>query len=81
MNWLTICTKEHYSWGNGSVRYAIEFSAEVYEIMIVYVMKIYDMNMKFYMQECLKVSALKCIWTLYDDIIIILFMKVCIFAS
>ena len=40
------------------IRYAAEFSAEAYEVMIAYVMKIYDMNMKFYMQEYLKVSAL-----------------------
>ena len=35
------------------IRYVAEFSAEVYEIMTVYVMKIYDMNMKLYMQECM----------------------------
>ena len=35
------------------IRYTAEFSAEAYKVM-----KIYDMNMKFYMQECLKVSAL-----------------------
>ena len=35
------------------IRYTAEFSEEAYKVM-----KIYDMNMKFYMQECLKVSAL-----------------------
>ena len=29
------------------IRYAAKFSVEVYEIMIVYVMKIYNMNMNF----------------------------------
>ena len=40
------------------IHYAAEFSVEAYEVMIAYVIKIYDMNMKFYMQEYLKVSAL-----------------------
>ena len=31
------------------IRYAAKFSTEAYEVMIAYVMKIYDMNMKFYM--------------------------------
>ena len=58
MNWLIVCIEEHYSWENGSIRYAANFSAEAYEVMIAYVMKNYDMNMKFYMQEYLKASAL-----------------------
>ena len=70
----------HYLRGNGLIRYAARFSVEVYELMLVYVMKIYYINMKFYMQDCLEVSALKCIWTLYDDMVMILYMKVCIFA-
>ena len=39
--------------GNGSDRLCCQILAKVYEIMIFYVMKIYDMNMKLYMQECM----------------------------
>ena len=38
--------------------YAAEFSTEAYKVIIANVMKIYDINIKFYMQEYLKVGAL-----------------------
>ena len=40
------------------IYYIAEFSTEAYEVVIAYVMKIYEMNIKFYMQEYLKVSTL-----------------------
>ena len=57
IGWLSVLKSTIHGETN-LIRYVAEFSAEAYEVMIAYVMKIYDMNMKFYMQEYLKVSAL-----------------------
>ena len=57
IDWLSIL-KSTFHGETNLIRYAAEFSIEAYEVIIAYVMKIYDTNMKFYMQEYLKVSAL-----------------------
>ena len=49
------------------IRYTAKFLAKVYEIMIVYVMKIYNMNMKFYA----RMFDSKCAKNAYENIMVI----------
>ena len=85
--WLTIFWNSTIHREANLTCYAAEFSTEVYEIMRVYIIRIYDMNNyiitnmeNFYMQECLKVNAYKDIWAFYDDVVMIILMKACIIA-
>ena len=85
--WLTVCWNDTIHEEADLICYAAEFSAEFYEIMRVYIIRIYDMNNyiitnmeNFYIHEYLKANAYKDIWAFYDDVVIIILMKACIIA-
>ena len=85
--WLTACWNGAIHEEVDLIRCATESSTEVYKIMKVDIIRIYDMNNYIitnmencYMQECLKVNAYKDIWAFYDDVVMIILMKACIIA-
>ena len=80
--WLTICSNGTIHREADLIHYAAKFSVEVYEIMRVSIIRIYDMNNyiitnmeNFHMQKCLKANAYKDIWAFYDDVVMIILMK------